>query len=172
VPTIQGSTAATPIKTPPERWSVVAVPQQREAATVLNTRNNGLDDVFVRDGQDRLVNAHGRVTNADGIKPGDKIRLQGIEGRVEGVDSEPNTFLDGVATHAKPAAIASGIAVGGTALYLALTGTFGAWGMPGLAVAILGGVGGVTLAVAGAGLAIAGVAAATRKGKLDAYEAR
>jgi hypothetical protein len=97
VPTIQGS-AADPVKTPPERWSVVPVPQQREAATVLNTRNNGLDDVFVRDGQGRLVNAHGRVTNADGIKPGDKLRLQGIEGRVEGVDSEPNTFLDGVAT--------------------------------------------------------------------------
>jgi hypothetical protein len=136
----------------------------------MDTRNNGRDDVFIRDGQDRLVVAHGRVSNADGIKRGDRIQLQGVEGRVEGVDSEPNTFLDGVATGAKPAAITGGIAVGGTALAIALAGGF--VNAPALAGALLLWAGGVTVAALAVGLVIGGVAAATRKGKLDAYEAR
>lgn len=80
------------------------------------------------------------------------------------MDSEANTFLDGVATHVRPGAVAAGIVVGGTALLLGASGPY--------LIPILSLTGRATAIVVTAGLVVAGVVTAARKGKLDAYETR
>jgi hypothetical protein len=118
---------------------VAAIPAGNEAAALRAIQKNGADDVVFKLGNDTFV-ASGRGLALKNVKPNDEVTFEGRTGRVLSVDTELNSFKEGILAW-------PGLAVGG------VVGTFG---MAGFVQGLLAGanMAGLGVIIAAGGLAL------------------
>jgi hypothetical protein len=59
------------------------------------TKRNGADDLIIQTTDSKFLVGSGRGVNLKGVKSGDTVSVNGVVGKVVGVNSEINTFGDG-----------------------------------------------------------------------------
>src|SRR5688500_12255055 len=85
--TIAGKALAVDTLTPLKRG--------QELAALEAARQNGLDDVVIRIGEDAFV-ASGRGLKLGGVKPNAAVTVDGRVGNVVGTDRQLNSFKEGI----------------------------------------------------------------------------
>ncbi len=93
-------------------------------------KDNGVDDIVVRDGNQDLWLVMGRITGAQELKKGQMIATPAVRGRVEEVlDSEVNTAMDGLKSATRPAVVGQtlGFASAATVFGVAANMVAGRW---------------------------------------------
>jgi hypothetical protein len=88
------------------------VKQGKEEQAKQISKKDGLDDVFLKIGNDTFV-ASGKGLDVKGIKAGDPVKVDGREGTVVSVDNKINSAKEGALAMLAPTAVSG--AVGGFA---------------------------------------------------------
>ena len=112
----------------------------QEQAAMAAAKQNGLDDVFFKIGDDTFVASQAGM-KLSGAKAGDRVYLDGQRGTIVGVDRQLNTFLEGFKNPAGAVVGGAGLAWGAWEFVTAI----GQWKGLGVAIALAGLAAGVVV---------------------------